>query len=111
MVDNDKEDVEDIGGVGGTPSLSTANLDFEDSLGDAVPLGQSNVSHSLSDDFARPNQDVDVSNFNHLNILERPSSVPTLPSGSSAKRRRVASTDARSPLGRPSTNDDRLHCL
>ena len=37
VVDNDEEDVEDIGGIGGTPNSSTTNLDseipFEDALG------------------------------------------------------------------------------
>ena len=111
VVDNDEEDVEDIGGVGGTPSLSTANLDSDDSLNDAVPFGQGNVSHSVSDDFAQPNRDVDVSDFDHLKTLERPPSAPAGPDGSSEKRRRVASADARSPLGRPRLDDDRLYRL
>ena len=49
---------------------------------------------------------LDVSDFDHLNISERPSSAPTGLGGCSLKRRRVASTDARSPLGRPVVNDD-----
>ena len=56
----EEEDVEDIGGVGGTPSSSTANLESDDSLDDAVPLGQASVNHSVSGDFSRPNQNLDV---------------------------------------------------
>ena len=104
--EEEEEDVEDIGGVGGTPSSSTANLESDDSLDDAVPLGQASVSHSVSGDFSRPSPNLDVSDFNHLNILERPSSALAGPSGSSSKRRRVASADARFPLGRPSSDDD-----
>ena len=99
--EEEEEDVEDIGGVGGTPSSSTANLESDDSLDDVVPLGQASVSHSVSGDFSRPSRNLDVLDFDHLNISERPSSVPTSPGGSSSKRRRVASADARSPLGRP----------
>ena len=104
--EEEEEDVEDIGGVGGTPSSSTANLESDDSLDDAVPLGQASVSHSVSGDFSRPNRNLDVSDFDHLNILERPSSAPAGPGGSSLKRRREASADARSPLGRPASDDD-----
>ena len=111
LVNNDREDVEDIGGLDGTPSSSTANLDSDDSLHDVAPLGQDNVSHFVSGDFARPNRDVDVLDFDHLNILGRPSSVPAGPSGPFAKRRRVASLDARSPLGRPRLDDDWLRRL
>ena len=112
MEEEEEEDVEDIGGVGGTPSSSTANLESDDSLDDVVPLGQASVSHSVSGDFSRPNQNLDVSDFDHLNILERPSSAPAGLGGSSSKRRRVASADAHSPLGRPAANDDdRLHRL
>ena len=39
LVEEDEEDTEDIGVVGGTPSSSTANLESDDSLDDAVPLG------------------------------------------------------------------------
>ena len=35
-----------------------------------------------------------------------PSSTPAGPGGSSSKRRRVVSVDARSPLGRPAADDD-----
>ena len=111
VVDNDEEDVEDIGGVGGTPSSSTINLEFDDSLNEAVPLGQANVSHSVSGDFAMPNYYLNVSDFDLLNILERPSLAPAGPDGSFAKKRRVASTNALSPLDRPSTDDDQLHRL
>ena len=104
--EEEEEDVEDIGGVGGTLSSSTANLESDDSLDDVVPLGQASVSHSVSGDFSRPNRNLDVSDFDHLNILERPSSAPAGPGGSSLKRRRVASADARSPLGRPASDDD-----
>ena len=108
----EEEDVEDIGGVGGTPSSSTTNLESDDLLDDIVPLRQASVSHSVSGDFSRPCRNLDVSDFDHLNILERPSSAPAGPGGSSSKRRRVASADARSPLGRPSADDDdRLHRL
>ena len=110
--EEEEEDVEDIGGVDGTPSLSTANLESDDSLDDVVPLGQASVSHSMSGDFSRSSRNLDVSDFNHLNISERPSSAPTGPGGSSLKRRRVASADARSPLGRPvADEDDRLRHL
>ena len=102
----EEEDTKDIGGVGGTPSSSITNLESDDSLNDVVPLGQASISHSVSRDFSRPNQNLDVSDFDHLNISERQSSVPAGPGGSSSKRRRVASTDARSPLGRPATDDD-----
>ena len=104
--EEEAEDVEDIGGVGGTPSSSTANLESDDSLNDAVPLGQASVSHSVSGDFSWPSRNLDVSDFDHLNISERPSSAPVGPGGSSSKRRRVASADAHSLLGRPATNDD-----
>ena len=112
MEEEEEEDVEDIGGVGGTLSSSTPNLELDDLLDDAVPLGQASVSHFVSGDFCRPNRNLDVSDFNHLNILERPSSAPAGPGGSSSKRRRVASADARSPLGRPAADDDNtLRCL
>ena len=111
LVDNDEEDVEDIGGVGGTLSSSTANLDFDDSLNDFVPLEQGSVSHTVSDDFTWPNQNLNVSNFDYLNILERPSSMPASPGGSSTKRRRVASIDSQSPLDRLVVDDDRLRYL
>ena len=40
LVEEDKkEDVEDIGAVGGTPSSSTANLESDNLLDDIVPLG------------------------------------------------------------------------
>ena len=106
LVEEEEEDAEDIGGVGGTPSSSTMNLESDDLLDDAVPLGQANVSHFVSGDFARPNQNLDVSDFDHLNISERPSSVPVGLGGSSSKRRRVVSANACSPLGRPTANDD-----
>ena len=35
----EEEDIEDIGGVGGTPSSSFANLESDDLLDDVVPLG------------------------------------------------------------------------
>ena len=104
--EEEEEDNEDIGGVGGTPSSSTTNLESDDSLDDAVPLGQASISHSVSRDFSRPSRNLDVSDFDHLNISERPSSAPAGPGGSSLKRRRVASADARSPLGRPAVDDD-----
>ena len=110
LVEEDDEDTKDIGAVGGTPSLSTANLESDDSLDDAIPLGQASASHSVSGNFSRPNRNLDVSDFDHLNISERPSSAPAGPSGSSSKRRRVASTDARSPLGRPTADDDDRLC-
>ena len=106
LIEEDEEDTEDIGAVGGTPSSSIANLESDDSLDDVVPLGQASASHSVSGDFSRPNRNLDVSDFDHLNISERPSSAPAGPGGSSSKRRRVASADARSPLGRPAPNDD-----
>ena len=102
----EEEDTEDIGGVGGTPSSSTANLELDDSLDDDVPLGQASVSHSVSVDRSPPNRNLDVSDFNHLNILERPSSAPAGPGKSSWKRRRVGRADAHSPLGRPAVDDD-----
>ena len=108
MINDDEEDAEDIGGVGGIPSSSTANLDFDDSLDDTVSLGQGSVSHSVSGDFAQPNWNLDVSDFDHLNILERPSSAPAGRSGSSTKKRWVASADANSLLGRPQLDDDCL---
>ena len=112
VVEEEEEDVEDIGGVGGTPSSSTANLESDDSLDDALPLGQASVNHSVSGDFSRPNWNLDVSDFDHLNILERPSLALAGPGGSSSKRRRVASADARSPLVRlPADDDDRLRRL
>ena len=49
--------------------------------------------------------------FDLLNILERPSSAPTGPGGSFAKRIRIASTDVRSSLDRPSADDDQLRHL
>ena len=106
LVEEDEEDTEDIGAVGGTPSSSTANLESDDSLDDTIPLGQASASHSVSGDFSRPNQNLDVSDFDHLNISERPSSAPAGTGGSSLKRRRVASADARSPLGRPAADED-----
>ena len=106
LVEEDEEDSEDIRAVGGTPSSSTANLESDDSLNEAVRLGQASASHSVSGDFSRPNRNLDVSDFDHLNISERPSSAPASPGGSSSKRRRVASADARSPLGRPAADDD-----
>ena len=112
LVEEDEEDTEDIGAVGGTPSSSTANLESDDLLNDAIPLGQASASHSVSSDFSQPNRNLDVSDFDHLNISERPSLAPAGPGGSSSKRRRVASTDARSPLGRPTADeDDRLRPL
>ena len=60
----------------------------------------------MSGDFSRPNRFLDISDFDHLNISERPSSTPASLGGSSSKRRRVASADARSPLGRPAADDD-----
>ena len=112
LVEEDEEDTKDIGAVGGTPSSSTANLESDDSLDDVVPLGQVSASHSVSGDFSRPNRNLDVSDFDHLNIFERPSLAPAGPGGSSSKKRRVASADARSPLGRPAADDDdRLHRL
>ena len=79
LVEEEEEDVEDIGGVGGIPSSSTANLESDDLLDDVVPLGQASVSHSVSGDFSRPSQNLDVSDFDHLNISERPSSAPAGP--------------------------------
>ena len=104
--EEEEEDVEDIGGVGGTPSSSIVNLESNDSLDDVVSLGQASISHSVSGDFSRPNRNLDVSDFDHLNILERPFSAPADPSGSSSKRRKVASADARSPLDRLAADDD-----
>ena len=107
LVEEDKEeDVEDIGAVDGTPSSSTTNLESDDSLDDIVPLGQASVSHSVSGDFSRPNRNLDVSDFDHLNISERPSSAPAGLGGSSSKRRRVANANARSPLCRLAADDD-----
>ena len=106
LVEKEEEDAKDIGGVGGTPSSSTVNLESNDLLNDVAPLGQARVNHSMSGDFAWPNRNLDVSDFDHLNISERPSSVPAGPGGSSSKRRRVFSADACSPLGRPVANDD-----
>ena len=111
VVDDNEEDVEDIRGVGGTPSSSIALLESDDSLNNDVPLGQASINHSMSGDFAQPNQNLDISDFDLLNILKRPSSMLAGPSGSSAKRRRIASVDILSFLGRPSTDDDRLYCL
>ena len=108
--EEEKEDVEDIGVVGGTPSSSTANLESDDSLDDAVPLRQASVKHFVSRDFSRPNQNLEVSDFDHLNISERPSSALAGLGGSSSKRRRVASADARSPLGRLAVDDDDWLC-
>ena len=65
----------------------------------------------MSGDFARPNRNLDILDFDNLNISERPSSTPAGLGGSSSKRRRVASTDARFPLGRPVADDDRLRHL
>ena len=65
----------------------------------------------MSGNFARPNWNLDVSDFNHLNISERPSSAPASPGGSSSKRRRIASADACSLLGRLAADDDRLRRL
>ena len=106
LVEEDEEDIEDIGAVGGTPSSSTANLESDNSLDDAVPLRQATASHSVSGDFSRPNRNLDISDFDHLNISKRPSSAPAGPGRSSSKRRRVASANARSPLGRPPADDD-----
>ena len=39
LVEEEEEDTKDIGAVGGTPNSSTANLESDDSLDDAVPLG------------------------------------------------------------------------
>ena len=112
MEEEEEEDVEDIGGVGGTPSSSTANLESDNSLDDAVPLGHASVSHSVSGDFSWPNRTLDVSDFNHLNISKRPFSAPAGPGESSSKKRKVASADAHSLLGRPiADDDDRLHHL
>ena len=111
MVDDDEEDVEDIGGMDGTPSSSTANLYSKNFLDDVIPLGLGSVSHSVSGDFAQPNRNLDISDFEHLNISERPSSTPMGRSGSSMKRRRVASANTHSPLGRLGLNDDWLRCL
>ena len=108
--EEEEEDVEDIGGVGGTSSSSTAKLESDNLHDDAVPLGQASVSHSLSGDFSRPNRNLDLSDFDHLNISERPSPTPAGPGRSSSKRRRVASADARSPLGRPAADDDDRLC-
>ena len=108
LVDEEKEGPEDIGGVDGIPSSSIVNLESDDSLNDALPLEQASVSDSMSGDFARPNRNLDVSNFDHLNISEKPSSALVGLSGSSSKRRRVASADARSQLGKPTADDDRL---
>ena len=85
-MEEEEEDVEDIGGVGGTLSSSTANLESDDSLDDVVPLGQASVSHSVSGDFSHPSRNLDVSDFDHLNISERPSLAPASPGGSSSKR-------------------------
>ena len=79
--EEEEEDVEDIRGVGGTPSSSTTNLESDNSLDDAMPLGQASVSHSLSGDFSRSSRNLDVSDFYHLNISERPSSAPAGPGG------------------------------
>ena len=98
LVNDNEEDVEAIRGVCGTPSSSTVNLDSDDFLDDVVPLGHCRVDLSVSGDFAWPNRDVDVLNFDHLNILERPSSALASPSGSSAEKRRVVSANAHSPL-------------
>ena len=93
----------------GTPSLSTTNLDSEDSVHDVVPLEHGSVSHpNVDDDFAQPNRNLNISDFDHQNISERPSSALEGQSGSSRKRGRVASVDARSLLGRPGLDDDRL---
>ena len=110
MVEEEEKDAEDIGGVDGTLSSSIVNLESDDSLDDAVPLGQASVSHSVSGDFAWPNRNIDISDFDHLNISERPSSASTGLGGSSLKRRRVVSVDARSPLGKPAADDDDRLC-
>ena len=60
----------------------------------------------MNGDFARPNRNLDVSDFDHMNISERPSSAPASLGRSSLKRRRIASVDARFPLGRPTADDD-----
>ena len=65
----------------------------------------------MSDDFARPNRNLDVSDFDHHNILERPSLALAGPGGSFAKKRRIVSTDGRSPSIRLAVDDDRLYCL
>ena len=106
LVEEDEEDTEDIGAVGGTLSSSTANLESDDSLDDAVPLGQASASHSVRGNFSRPNRNLDILDFDQLNISERPSSALAGPGRSSSKRRKVASTDARSPLSRPAADDD-----
>ena len=112
LVEEDEEHTKYIGAVGGTPSLSIANLESDDSLDDVVPLRQASASHSVSGDFSQPNRNLDVSDFDHLNISERPSLAPAGPGGSSSKRRRVASANAHSPLGRLAANeDDRLRRL
>ena len=61
---------------------------------------------TVSRDFSRPNRNLGVLDFDHLNISERPSLAPAESGGSSSKRRRVASADACSPLGRPASDDD-----
>ena len=111
LVDDEEEDFEDIGSVGGTPSSSTMNLESDNSLDDVVPLGQASVSHSVSGDFTWSNRNLNVSNFDHLNISERPFSSPADPGGSSSKRRRVASANAHSPLDRQAADDDWLRHL
>ena len=110
LVEEDEEGTKNIGAVGGTPSSSTDNLESNDLLDDVVPLGQASTSHSVSGNFSRPNRNLDVSDFDHLNISERPSSAPAGPGGSSLKRRRVANADARSLLGRPPADDDDRLC-
>ena len=64
----------------------------------------------MSGDFSQLNRNLDVSDFDHLNISERPSSAPAGPGGSSSKRRRVASANARSSLGRLAADDDDRLC-
>ena len=111
LVNDEEEEVEDIRGVSGTPSSSIANLESKNSLDDVVPLGQASISHSVSGNFARPNRNLNISNFDHLNISERLSLVPAGPGRYSSKRRRIAKADARSPWDRPVADDDRLRCL
>ena len=82
--------------MGGTPSSSIANLESNNSPEDVVPLEQASVSHFASGDFARPNRNLDVLDFDLLNILEMPSLAPIGLGGSSVKRRRIASAHARS---------------
>ena len=64
----------------------------------------------MSGDFSWPNWNPEVSDFDRLNISERPSSAPVGLGRSSLKRRRVAIADTRSPLGRPAADDDDRLC-